>query len=152
MSRVAVVTGGTRGIGEAISLALQDAGMTVAANYAGNDEKARAFAVCREHEHFNAHDADIGKVGDDMSAGVAQQTRETLANIERLLDLAGTDKHNLLSVTIYLKDIDAHFEGMNAVWDTWVVAGHTPPRATVQAALANPAWRIEIVVTAAVRG
>ena len=44
MARVAIVTGGTRGIGEAISLALRDMGMTVAANYAGNDEKARAFS------------------------------------------------------------------------------------------------------------
>ncbi|MFD1952236.1 acetoacetyl-CoA reductase [Sphingomonas arantia] len=44
MARVAIVTGGTRGIGEAISLALQKAGMTVAANYAGNDERARAFS------------------------------------------------------------------------------------------------------------
>jgi acetoacetyl-CoA reductase len=43
MARVAIVTGGTRGIGEAISLALKDMGVTVAANYAGNDEKARAF-------------------------------------------------------------------------------------------------------------
>jgi acetoacetyl-CoA reductase len=43
MARVAIVTGGTRGIGEAISLALKDMGMTVAANYAGNEEKARAF-------------------------------------------------------------------------------------------------------------
>lgn len=43
-----------------------------------------------------------GQVGDDMSAGIEQQTRETLANIERLLDLAGTDKTKLLSVTIYL--------------------------------------------------
>ena len=43
MARVAVVTGGTRGIGEAISLALRDQGVTVAANYAGNEEKARAF-------------------------------------------------------------------------------------------------------------
>jgi acetoacetyl-CoA reductase len=43
MARVAIVTGGTRGIGEAISLALQEAGVTVAANYAGNDERARAF-------------------------------------------------------------------------------------------------------------
>jgi acetoacetyl-CoA reductase len=43
MARVAVVTGGTRGIGEAISIALRDDGMTVAANYAGNDERAQAF-------------------------------------------------------------------------------------------------------------
>ena len=43
MSRVAIVTGGTRGIGEAISLALKEMGYAVAANYAGNDEKAKAF-------------------------------------------------------------------------------------------------------------
>jgi len=43
MARVAVVTGGTRGIGEAISVALKDMGMKVAANYAGNDERAREF-------------------------------------------------------------------------------------------------------------
>ena len=44
MARVAIVTGGTRGIGEAISLALKEAGVTVAANYAGNDERAREFS------------------------------------------------------------------------------------------------------------
>ena len=44
MARVAVVTGGTRGIGEAISIALRDSGVTVAANYAGNEERAREFS------------------------------------------------------------------------------------------------------------
>ena len=45
MARVAIVTGGTRGIGEAISIALRDKGMVVAANYAGNDERAREFTA-----------------------------------------------------------------------------------------------------------
>ena len=49
MARVAVVTGGTRGIGEAISVALKDAGYKVAANYAGNDERAKAFTD--QHRH-----------------------------------------------------------------------------------------------------
>jgi enamine deaminase RidA (YjgF/YER057c/UK114 family) len=49
----------------------------------------------------------------------------------------------------FLADL-ADFDGMNAVWDAWVVPGQTPPRATVQARLANPQWRIEVVVTAAV--
>jgi acetoacetyl-CoA reductase len=44
MARVAIVTGGTRGIGRAISIALKEAGYTVVANYAGNDERAKAFA------------------------------------------------------------------------------------------------------------
>ncbi|MGE4409550.1 MAG: acetoacetyl-CoA reductase [Sphingomonadales bacterium] len=43
MSRVAIVTGGTRGIGEAISLALKELGMTVVANYAGNEQRAKEF-------------------------------------------------------------------------------------------------------------
>ena len=43
MARVAIVTGGTRGIGEAISIALKELGFTVAASYAGNVEKAKAF-------------------------------------------------------------------------------------------------------------
>jgi enamine deaminase RidA (YjgF/YER057c/UK114 family) len=87
-----------------------------------------------------------GQVGDDMSAGIEQQTRETLANIERL---AGTDKHHLLSVTIYLKDIDAHFEGMNAVWDTWLPKGVAPARATVESKLCEPEILVELSVVAA---
>ena len=90
-----------------------------------------------------------GQVGDDMSAGIEQQTRETLANIERLLDLAGTDKTRLLSVTIYLKDIDAHFEGMNSVWDKWLAKGVAPARATVESKLCEPEILVELSVVAA---
>jgi enamine deaminase RidA (YjgF/YER057c/UK114 family) len=61
---------------------------------------------------------------------------------------AGSDKSKILMAQIFLVDL-ADFEGMNAVWDTWVSAGHTPPRATVQAKLAKPGWKIEMVVTAA---
>ena len=52
-------------------------------------------------------------------------------------------------VQIYLPDL-ADFARMNEVWEAWVVPGHTPARATVQAALANPHWKIEVVITAAV--
>lgn len=90
-----------------------------------------------------------GQVGDDMSAGIEQQTRETLANVERLLDLAGTDKTRLLSVTIYLKDIDAHFEGMNSVWDKWLPKGVAPARATVESKLCEPDILVELSVVAA---
>jgi enamine deaminase RidA (YjgF/YER057c/UK114 family) len=90
-----------------------------------------------------------GQVGDDMNAGIEQQTRETLANIERLLDLAGTDKSHLLSVTIYLKDIDAHFEGMNSVWDKWLPKGVAPARATVESKLCEPEILVELSVVAA---
>ena len=49
---------------------------------------------------------------------------------------------------IFLSDIQ-DIGAMNEVWDAWVVPGTAPPRATVQAALANPDWKIEIIVTAA---
>ena len=55
----------------------------------------------------------------------------------------------ILRAQIFLADL-ADFPGMNSVWDTWVVAGHTPARATVQAKLANPAWKVEIKIVAAV--
>jgi enamine deaminase RidA (YjgF/YER057c/UK114 family) len=92
-----------------------------------------------------------GQVADDMTAGIEQQTRETLAAIEKLLALAGSGKEHLLSVTIYLKDINAHFDGMNAVWDTWLPDGVAPARATVQAALCEPDILVELSVTAAVK-
>ena len=90
-----------------------------------------------------------GQVSDDMNAGIEQQTRETLANIERLLDLAGTDKTRLLSVTIYLKDIDADFQGMNSVWDNWLPKNVAPARATVEAKLCEPEILVEMSVVAA---
>jgi len=90
-----------------------------------------------------------GQVGEDMNAGIEQQTRETLENIERLLAEAGTDKQHLLSVTIYLKDIDADFAGMNAVWDTWLPEGVAPARATVEAKLCEPEILVELSVVAA---
>ncbi|TDV64422.1 RidA family protein [Pseudomonas sp. LP_7_YM] len=90
-----------------------------------------------------------GQVGNDLTAGIEQQTREVLGNVERLLDLAGTDKHRILSVTIYLKDIDAHFAGMNSVWDTWLPKGVAPARATVEAKLCEPEILVELSVTAA---
>ena len=89
-----------------------------------------------------------GQVADDTSQDISGQTRQVLAAIDKLLAEAGSDKTQILSTTIYITDM-ADFPGMNAVWDTWVVLNHTPPRATVQAKLAKPEWKIEIVVTAA---
>ena len=90
-----------------------------------------------------------GQVGDDLNAGIERQTRDVLANIERLLDLAGTDKQNLLSATIYLNDIEAHFAGMNSVWDQWLPKGSAPARATVESKLCEPQILVELSVVAA---
>jgi acetoacetyl-CoA reductase len=84
MARVAIVTGGTRGIGEAISLALMDQGVTVAANYAGNDEKAKAFT---ERTGIKAYRWDVGDF-DACAAGVAQVEAE-LGPIDIVVNNAG---------------------------------------------------------------
>jgi len=89
-----------------------------------------------------------GQVAGDSTQDIRGQTRQVLAAIDALLSRAGSDKSRIVMAQIYLADI-ADFAGMNAVWDSWVVPGHTPPRATVQATLAKPQWKIEIVVTAA---
>ena len=90
-----------------------------------------------------------GQVPEDASQNITGQTRQVLEAIDALLAQAGTDKTRILRAQIFLADL-ADFPGMNEAWDAWVVAGHTPPRATVQAALAKPEWKVEIVVTAAV--
>ncbi len=87
----------------------------------------------------------------DQTAGqdIAAQTREVLGMIDTLLAQAGTDKSRILMVQIFIADLK-DFPAMNEVWDAWVVQGATPPRATVQAALAKPEWKVEMVVTAAI--
>ncbi|MCW1919420.1 RidA family protein [Rhodobacter sp. KR11] len=87
-----------------------------------------------------------GQVGE--GANVAEQTRDCLAQVDRILAEAGTDKTRILSTQIWLADIGT-FAEMNAVWDTWVPAGHTPARATGEAKLAAPKYLVEIIVTAA---
>ena len=89
-----------------------------------------------------------GQVPEDASLDIQGQTAQVLAAVDALLERAGTDKSRILMAQIFLPDLN-DFAGMNAVWDAWVAAGNAPPRATVQAALARPGWRIEMVVTAA---
>lgn len=90
-----------------------------------------------------------GQVPDDATQDIGGQTQQVLAMVDRLLTEAGSSKAHILRAQIYLSDI-GEIAGMNVAWDAWIPAGHTPPRATVQAALARPQWKIEIVVTAAV--
>ncbi|MBK6467099.1 MAG: RidA family protein [Rhodobacter sp.] len=86
----------------------------------------------------------VGNPGD----GVADQTRTCLAEVDRILAEAGTDKTRILSVQIWLADM-AGFAEMNAVWDAWVPKGNAPARATGEAKLATPDYRVEVIVTAA---
>lgn len=90
-----------------------------------------------------------GMTSDDTSGDVVAQTKGTIAKIERYLALAGSDKTKLLSAVIWLRDI-ADFELMNSVWDAWIDPQAMPVRATVEGRLAGDAYRVEIMVTAAV--
>jgi enamine deaminase RidA (YjgF/YER057c/UK114 family) len=89
-----------------------------------------------------------GQVAEDITLDMGGQTRQVLAAIDKLLAEAGSDKTKIISTTIYVADM-AEFAAMNAVWDSWVVLGHTPPRATVEAKLAKPGYKVEIQIIAA---
>ncbi len=89
-----------------------------------------------------------GQVPDDTTQDIRGQTAQVLAMVDRLLAEAGSDKSRILMTQIFLADIN-DISAMNEVWDAWIPAGNTPPRATVQAQMANSAYKIEIVVTAA---
>jgi enamine deaminase RidA (YjgF/YER057c/UK114 family) len=89
-----------------------------------------------------------GQVARSGGASVADQTRAILEQIDGLLKAAGTDKSRLLSANIWLTDISTWAE-MNSVWDSWVPANSGPARATVEAKLAAPQYKVEIAVVAA---
>jgi len=91
-----------------------------------------------------------GQVPDDASLDMGGQTTQVLATIDRLLAEAGTDKSRILMATVYVANMK-EFDAMNQAWDAWVADGNAPPRATVEARLANPDYKVEIVVTAALQ-
>ena len=90
-----------------------------------------------------------GQVPEDATQDITGQTAQVLGAIDKLLARAGTDKRKILRAQVFIADL-ADFSGMNKAWEAWVPAGHAPPRATVEAKLARPEWKVEIVVTAAV--
>lgn len=93
--------------------------------------------------------AHLVEVPPNPEAPVAEQTAALLERLDALLREAGSAREALLMVTVYLADM-ADYDVFNRYWDAWVPAGHAPVRACVQARLANPAYRVEIVATAAV--
>lgn len=88
-----------------------------------------------------------GQVG-APGESVAAQTKAILAEIDALLAKAGTDKTKILQAIIWLDDMST-FAEMNSAWDAWVPQGHTPARATGEAKLASPEYKVEIIITAA---
>jgi len=90
-----------------------------------------------------------GQVAEDpVSPSVYEQTKNVLKQIDELLAQANSDKTRLLKTNIWLADIST-FAEMNKAWGEWVPKGQAPARATVEAKLAGPQWKVEIMVTAA---
>ena len=112
------------------------------------------FDMAQRYSEMAVHNGTVylaGQIAEDASQDIRGQTRQVLAAVDALLARAGTDKTRILMAQIFLADL-ADYDGMNEVWDAWVAAGHAPPRATVQAALAKKEWRVEMVVTASSAG
>lgn len=93
----------------------------------------------------------VAGVTSTAAGGIAAQTRDVLDKIDGYLARANTDKTRLLSVQIWLKDIERDFAGMNEVWAQWAPPRAMPTRATCEARLAGPEMLVEIIVTAATR-
>jgi enamine deaminase RidA (YjgF/YER057c/UK114 family) len=112
----------------------------------------RRFHVGDRLSEMTIHNGTVylaGQVANDASRDIRGQTEQVLAAIDKLLHEAGTDKAQILMCQIFIQDL-ADFAVMNEVWEDWLAPGDAPPRATVQANLAKPDWRVEMVVTAAV--
>ena len=122
--------------------ACQECTMTIERRHVGK----RLSGLVIHHASGTAYLA--GQVAEDTKADVSGQTRQVLATIDSLLAEAGSDKTKILSATIFLPDI-GDFAAMNAVWEAWVPEGQTPARATIEAKLASPAYKVEIQVVAA---
>lgn len=90
-----------------------------------------------------------GQVPTDASKNAYEQTKQVLGEIDKFLAKAGTDKSQILMATVYLANMGDYAE-MNRAWDEWVAENNAPPRAAIEARLADPNWKVEIVVTAAV--
>lgn len=89
-----------------------------------------------------------GQVAKDYAGSIEKQTTEVLAEVERLLAVAGTSKSKLLSVQVILNNI-GDFSAMNAVYDAWIDPANPPTRACIEARLAHPALKVEVIAVAA---
>lgn len=90
-----------------------------------------------------------GQVPEDVTLDMEGQTKQVLGIIDSLLKEAGTSKERLLMVQIFVANIK-EFDQMNKAWDQWVSKENAPPRATIEARLANPDYKVEIIATAAI--
>lgn len=108
--------------------------------------------VAKRYSEVVIHNGTIylaGQLADNFDGDIREQTRQTLANIDKMLAEAGSDKSKILSLTIFLKDM-ADYDGLNAEYDAWVAEGNAPARACVEAKMYKPEVLVEMCVVAAV--
>ena len=89
-----------------------------------------------------------GQLASDFDLDIYGQTQQTLDIIDQFLLEAGTDKRHIMSVTIYLKDIERDYAAFNQVWDQWVADIEALPRTCVEAKLYDPRVLVEMTVVA----
>ncbi|MFW1812167.1 RidA family protein [Acinetobacter ursingii] len=89
-----------------------------------------------------------GQLAEDLSLDIRGQTQQTLELIDRFLEDAGTDKSHILSVMIFLKDIENDYAGMNEIWDAWCADIQALPRTCVEAKMYRPDVLVEMTVVA----
>jgi enamine deaminase RidA (YjgF/YER057c/UK114 family) len=121
-----------------------------AANQEGRKMTIRRIDVGPRMSDIVIHNNTVylaGQVGE--GASVAEQTRDVLSKIDALLAKAGSSKSKLLQTIIWLDDM-ANFAEMNSVWDAWIDPANPPARATGEAKLAAPKYKVEIIIVAAV--
>ncbi|ENV73929.1 hypothetical protein F946_00459 [Acinetobacter johnsonii ANC 3681] len=89
-----------------------------------------------------------GQLASDFDLDIKGQTQQTFDMIDQFLADAGTDKSHILSVTIYLKNIDQDYAAFNKVWDAWVADIDALPRTCVEAKLYDPRVLVELTIVA----
>ncbi len=89
-----------------------------------------------------------GQVAQDYNGTIEKQTGEVLAAIDKLLAASGTSKSKVLSCQVILNNI-ADFAAMNTVYDAWIDPANPPARACIEARLAHPSLKVEIIAIAA---
>ena len=89
-----------------------------------------------------------GQLASDLTLDIKDQTQQTLDYIDQFLADAGTDKSNILSVMIFVKDIEVNYAPMNEVWDAWVSDIDALPRTCIEANMNKSEILVEMTVVA----
>lgn len=91
-----------------------------------------------------------GQIPENPDQDAKAQVANVLAQIDTILADLGSDKTQIIDATIFLANLD-DYAALNAAWDEWITPGNVPARATVEAKLADPSWKVEIKIVAAVK-